>query len=224
MCGQSLIFPDPKWVTKIGDVPKEKICLTHKSGILANKVLLFKIIRSNRQQGFVELSIEPGDYTKYVSLTLHPEEEVTFIHPHCHKAMNDKKGWVKILVQYQNEEVVQEYFINARYGIEVTLCQEKDGKVGAHYGEKFKDLAEYFEKEWKKLSTRKWSCILWRYVLPSVFLCKKRGAIAPLGSNNFLWFKLFVFEIYLLLKSLCSSAFSCWDIIKFWWLNIKIIS
>jgi len=156
LCGQSLIFPDPKWVTKIGDVPKQTICLTHRSSrVPVDRVLLFKIIRSNRQQGFVELCIEPGNYNKYVSLPLHSEEEVTFIHPHCHKVMNDKKGWVKVLVQHHNEKAVQEFFINARYGIEVTLCQEKDGEISAYYGEKFKNLADYFKKEMKKISSRK---------------------------------------------------------------------
>jgi|GEM_PF-1831359 len=154
LCGESIIFPHPKWVTKIGDVPKNKIFLAPKSGRVFERVLLFKIIRGNGEQGFLELSIEPGDYSKYVSLPLHPEEEVAFIHPHCHKVLNDSKGLVKLLVQQEGEEVV-EYFIVARYGMEVTLCQ-KNGEIGAYYGDKkFKNLAEYFTKEMKKISTRK---------------------------------------------------------------------
>jgi hypothetical protein len=149
LCGESLLFPNAKWPPKIGGVVKSHIFLVNM-----DRVLFFKIIRSNNQEGFLELSIIPGDYTKYVSLNLLAEEEVTFIHPHCHKAMNEK-GWVKILVQHEGETTVQECFINARYGIEVTLCQDKDGKIGAYYGKEFKSLADYFKREMKKISARK---------------------------------------------------------------------
>lgn len=150
-CGESLIFPNSKWPTKIGDISKQKIFLTGKGGRTVDRILLFKIVRGSGVSGFLELSIEPGDYSKYVSLDLHPEEEVTFIHPHCHKAMNDK-SMVRILVQYE-DNTVEERFIMARYGIEVTLYKS-NGEIGSYYGQNFKSLAEYMEGELKKIDSR----------------------------------------------------------------------
>ncbi len=154
LCNKSLVFPNADDEIKIGNVVKEKIFLVQKGGKIPDRVMVFKIIRGNGEEGFTELSLVPGDYQKYVSLPLHPEEEVTFICPHCRKSMNDKKGLVKILVKQKSEEVI-ECFIYPRYGIEITLYQTKDGSaVKTYYGEKYQSLAEYFEKAWKKINER----------------------------------------------------------------------
>lgn len=172
-CRESLIFPNPRWDIIVGKEVKTKIFLTkegkkqyetHKkrtflsdlkidAGTPFDRVLFFLIAANNNRSGFLELSVIPGDYSKYCSVELHPEEEVTFICPHCHKAIN-KDGLVKILVEFEGKkDEVWEYFLSARYGVEVTLYQ-KNGEVGSYRGKKYK-ASKYLEIKEKEITSRK---------------------------------------------------------------------
>jgi hypothetical protein len=151
-CGESLIFSMGQSI-KVLNQEKTTICLSKNNRPL-DRVLLFKVVRGNEEEGVLELSIEPGNYDKYSSLNLFPEEELILIHPRCRKSMNDKSGFVKMLVKYEGSEEIVEFFIYARYDIEITLYK-KNGEVGSYYsGKKFESLAKYLEGELKKISDR----------------------------------------------------------------------
>lgn len=175
LCGESLIFPNPRWETKIGENIKTTIFLrktkeetkngtqkkrTFLRDLEANlgppfdRVLFFLIVAGNNRSGFLELSTAPKDYSKYSSISLHPEEEVKFICPYCHNAISEN-GFVKILVEFKSKrDEVWEYFLSARYGVEITLYQ-KDGEIGSYCGSKFKSTAKYLEQKLKKIYSRK---------------------------------------------------------------------
>ena len=168
-CGKSLIFPNPNEEIKIGDMIKEKICLVYKNGKIPDRVILIKIVKGDGDPGYIEISLIPGDYQKYVSLKLGTEEEVTFVCPHCRKTIHETKELVKMLIEYETLEVV-EYFIVPKYGIEVTLCYQEDGKIKNYYGEKSESLVSYFEEKLREIKNRKWLLVSGGKFLPSVFL------------------------------------------------------
>ncbi|MBU0626909.1 hypothetical protein KKG31_02450 [Patescibacteria group bacterium] len=153
------------------------------NGKPTDRVLLFKIIRWNGERGELELSLTPGDYHKYSTLNLNPEEELTFIHAHngdvnvyadrgCHKRMNEGM-FVKILVQFEDSPDIYEYYIVAKNGIEQTLYNihpqyiiKEDGlfyKKNAlqkrefecvPQGRTYKDIGEYLKQQIKSISQR----------------------------------------------------------------------
>ena len=153
-CGKNLVFPNSNEKIKIGDIVKEKICLVYKNGKIPDRVILIKIVKGNGEVGYTEISLMPGDYQKYISLELGTEEEVTFVCPHCRKSIHETKELVKMLIEYETLEVV-EYFIVSRYGIEVTLCYQEDGKIKNYYGEKSESLVAYFEQKLREIKNRK---------------------------------------------------------------------
>ena len=155
-CGTSLMFPnpDPEKHMKINGIEKTKIFLIGKNGLPFERVLVFSIVGPSSTKGFLELSPMLGDYSKYSSLPLRPEDEITMLCPWCHKNLKETSDLVKLLVKNEGPGFVEHYIV-PKYGIEVTLCVDQ-GKFKSKYGsETFKSVAEYFEKKLKEYNSRK---------------------------------------------------------------------
>ena len=141
---------------------------------LADKVLHFVIIGANNRKGELELSLIPGDYSKYSTIPLQEEEEITLLHSHesCRKSLNEGP-FARVLVQHDGSKELYEHFLVTKYGVEKTFFDASpthminaSGIIVSHpqktvrkivalpRGRALKDVEAYLRHELEKINNR----------------------------------------------------------------------
>lgn len=111
------------------------------NGKLAEKVLRIGIENQAGTKGFVELSIDEGDYQKYVSIPLKEKELVKMFDEESGAVLNVGEDSARIFVKYKGDDLLHVCYISARYNEEITII-ERSGRFKC-YGEKYESHEAY---------------------------------------------------------------------------------
>lgn len=129
------------------------VFLKNEVGTPYKRAIRFDMVASSNRRGILELSPFIGDYTKYSSVSLHGEEEVSLLCSQCHKVLN-KDGLVRLLIKKEEDGNLSEVFISPRNNVEATVFKNGNTMYSFYSGEVFKDTAHYMEEQIAKIKSR----------------------------------------------------------------------